>query len=60
MLSSLNRGYELRAHIQGALNNGVTREEIGEFFLQVAVYCGVPAAVDSFKGPRDLFAELDT
>lgn len=59
MISVLNRPHELRTHIRGALNNGVTREEIREIFLQVAVYAGVPAAVDSFRQAREVFADVD-
>ncbi len=59
MLSALNRPHELKMHIHGALRNGVTREEIREVLLQVAIYCGVPAAVDSFRTARAVFAELD-
>jgi len=59
MLTILNRPHELRAHLRGALNNGVTREEIQEVFLQVAIYAGVPAAVDSFRIAREFFAEID-
>jgi 4-carboxymuconolactone decarboxylase len=59
MIAVLNRPHELRTHLRGALNNGVTREEIREVFLQVAVYAGMPAAVDSFRIARELFAELD-
>ncbi len=59
MISALNRPHELRLHIAGALRNGVTREEIREVFLQVAIYCGVPAGVDSFRIAREAFAELD-
>jgi len=59
MLSALNRPHELKMHLKGALNNGLTREEICEVFLQVAIYCGVPAAVDSFRTAREVFAEID-
>ena len=59
ILSALNRGPELKLHIRGALNNGVTREEIREVFLQVAIYCGVPAAVEAFRSAREVFAEID-
>ncbi len=59
MISILNRPHELRAHLKGALTNGVTREEIREILLQVAIYAGMPAAVDSFRIARDVFAELD-
>jgi 4-carboxymuconolactone decarboxylase len=59
MIAVLNRPQELRTHIRGALNNGVTREEIREVFLQVGVYAGIPAAVDSFRHAREAFAEID-
>ena len=59
MISVLNRPHELRTHIKAALTNGVTRDEIREVFLQVAVYAGVPAAVDSFRIAGEAFAELD-
>ncbi|MCV3210738.1 carboxymuconolactone decarboxylase family protein [Mesorhizobium sp. YC-39] len=59
MLSCLNRPHELKMHIKGALRNGVSREEIREIFLQVAIYAGVPAGVDSFRIGREAFAELD-
>jgi 4-carboxymuconolactone decarboxylase len=59
MISALNRPHELKLHIRGALENGVTREEMREVFLQVAVYCGVPAGIDSFRIAREVFAELD-
>ena len=59
MISVLNRPHELRAHIRGALRNGVTRAEISEIFLQVMIYGGAPAGVDSFRTAREVFAELD-
>ena len=60
MISILNRPHELKAHIRGAITNGVSREQIREILLQVAIYAGVPAAVDSFRIARKTFAELDT
>ncbi|MCX5480796.1 carboxymuconolactone decarboxylase family protein [Kaistia geumhonensis] len=59
MISTLNRPHELKMHVKGAIRNGVSREEIREVFLQVAIYAGVPAAVDSFRIAREAFAELD-
>jgi 4-carboxymuconolactone decarboxylase len=59
MISVLNRPHELRTHIKAALTNGVTRDEIREVFLQVAIYAGVPAAVDSFRIAGEIFAEAD-
>lgn len=58
MISALNRPHEIKAHVRGALNNGVTRAEIREVFLQVAIYCGVPAAIDSFRIAKETFREL--
>lgn len=59
MLSALNRGAELELHLRGALNNGVTREEIAEVFIQAALYCGAPAGVESFRIARKVFASID-
>ena len=59
MLCALNRPHELRMHLAGALRNGVTRDEIREVLLQVAIYCGVPAGVDAFRNAREVFAEID-
>jgi 4-carboxymuconolactone decarboxylase len=59
MLTALNRPHEIKAHLRGALNNGLSKEEIAEVFLQTAVYCGVPAAIDSFRIARELFKEME-
>jgi 4-carboxymuconolactone decarboxylase len=59
MLCALNRPHELKMHLKGALTNGVTKEEIREVLLQVAIYCGIPAGVDAFRVARETFAELD-
>lgn len=58
MLSALNRPHEVKMHIKGALNNGLTKDDIKEVFLIVAIYCGVPAAVDSFRSAKEVFQEL--
>ncbi len=58
MISALNRPHEVKMHIKGALNNGLTKDDIQEVFLQVAIYCGVPAAVDSFRTAQEVFKEL--
>lgn len=58
MLTALNRPHELKLHVRGALNNGVTRDEIREVLLQAAIYCGVPAAIDGFRVAREVFKEL--
>lgn len=58
MLTALNRPHELRLHLRGALNNGVTKDEIREVLLQTAIYCGVPASMDSFRQAREVFKEM--
>ena len=58
MLTALNRPHEIKLHINGALNNGVTKDEIRECFLQVAVYVGMPAGLGCFKIARQVFKEM--
>ena len=60
MLTALNRSPEIKLHVRGALNNGVTKAEIMEVFLQSAIYCGIPAALDSFRIAREVFNEGKT
>ena len=57
MITALNRPHELKLHVRGALNNGLTQAEIMEVFLQTAIYCGMPAALDSFRIAREVFNE---
>ena len=57
MLSALNRHHEFKAHVKGALKNGVTKQEITEVLLQVAIYCGVPAGVEHFRLAREALKE---
>ncbi|MFA7664630.1 MAG: 4-carboxymuconolactone decarboxylase [Burkholderiaceae bacterium] len=59
MLTALNRPHELKLHVRGALNNGLSRDEIKEVFLQTAIYCGVPAAIDAFRSASEVFKEID-
>lgn len=58
MLIALNRPHELKLHVRGAINNGLTKDEIKEIFLQTAIYCGVPAAIDAFRVARETFKEM--
>ena len=57
MLAILNRPHELRGHIRGALNNGVTKDEIREIFMHVGLYAGAPAMLDSIRTAKEVFAE---
>jgi 4-carboxymuconolactone decarboxylase len=58
MIAALNKPDELAIHVRGAINNGVTKEEIKECLLQVAVYCGMPAGLSSFKIARQVFKDM--
>ena len=59
ILTATNRPTELRLHVRGALNNGVTKEEIREIFLHCGAYCGAPATLDAFKQAKQVFAEIE-
>ena len=58
MLTALNRPHEVKLHLKGAIRNGCSGKEIVEVLLQAAVYCGVPAAVDSFRIANEFFSEM--
>ena len=60
MLTALNRPNEVRLHVRGAINNGVTKAEIQEVLLQTCIYCGVPAALESFRIASEVIKEMDT
>jgi 4-carboxymuconolactone decarboxylase len=57
MLTALGRTHEVETHVRGALNNGLSKQQIAEVLLQTAIYCGVPAAVDSFRAASKVIAE---
>lgn len=58
MLTALNRPHEVRLHVRGALNNGVTVAEIQEVLVQACIYCGVPAALDAFKVAKEVLDQF--
>jgi len=60
MLTALNRPHEIRLHVRGALNNGVTKEELMEVFLQSAIYCGIPAGMEAMRVAKEVFAEIES
>ncbi|MGA0796656.1 MAG: 4-carboxymuconolactone decarboxylase [Quisquiliibacterium sp.] len=57
MLTALGRTHEVELHVKGALNNGLSEQEIAEVLLQTMIYCGVPAALDSFRAAKKAIAE---
>ena len=58
MLTALNRAPEIKLHVRGAINNGVTVDEIKETLLHATVYCGIPAGLDAFKAANEVLKEL--
>jgi 4-carboxymuconolactone decarboxylase len=58
MLTALNRGHELGVHVRGAINNGVSEQEIQEVLLQTAIYVGVPASLESFRIAEGVLKEM--
>jgi 4-carboxymuconolactone decarboxylase len=58
MLTALNRMHELSVHVRGAITNGCTESEIQEALLQAAIYCGVPAALESFRVAENTLSEM--
>ena len=58
MIAALNRPHEFKLHVRGAINNGLTKDELKEMFLQVGVYCGLPAALDCFRIAKEVFKEM--
>ena len=55
----MNRPNELRLHVRGALNNGLSRDQIKEILLQTCIYCGIPAGLEAFKVVAEVFAAVD-
>ena len=58
MMVALNRSEELRLHLRGAFNNGVTQDEIKEVLLHCAIYAGVPAANSAYHIAEEVFAQM--
>jgi 4-carboxymuconolactone decarboxylase len=58
MLTALNRPHEIKLHVRGALNNGLTLEQIREVLLHTVVYCGVPAALDAFRAAKEVIDQV--
>ena len=59
MLSALGRTHEIKLHTKGAINNGVSVEEIQSALIQVMIYCGVPAGMEAFRATEEVLKELD-
>ena len=57
ILAALNRPQEFKLHFRGAIRNGCTLDELKDTLLQIAVYCGAPAAVEGFRLAREVLAD---
>jgi 4-carboxymuconolactone decarboxylase len=58
ILTSLGRQNQVRTHVQGAIANGVSKEEIREVLMHTIIYAGLPAGVDSFRTAGEVFKQL--
>jgi len=58
MLASLGRWHEFEVHTRGAVNNGVTEEEIAEVVLQAGVYAGIPVAAEGLRRAKAVVLDL--
>ncbi len=59
ILIALGRSHELKTHLRGALNNGLSRDEIKEVLLHACIYAGFPAGLEAFRVASELFGEID-
>lgn len=59
MLVAMGRSHEIRVHVMGAVNNGVTRDQIREIMIHAAPYCGIPAALDGLRNAGQVLDELE-
>jgi 4-carboxymuconolactone decarboxylase len=58
MLTALGKSPEIKLHVRGAINNGLTVEDIKEVLLHATVYCGIPAGLDAFKAANEVLKEM--
>jgi|TARA_B100002052_G_scaffold281177_1_gene289957 4-carboxymuconolactone decarboxylase len=59
MLAALGKSHEFKLHFRGAINNGLTLEELREVLIQIAVYCGIPVGVEAFRNAREVLEDMN-
>ena len=59
MLAALGKSHEFKLHFRGAINNGLTLEELREVLIQISVYCGIPAGVEAFRNAREVLKDMN-
>jgi 4-carboxymuconolactone decarboxylase len=58
ILTALGKAAEIKLHVRGAINNGLTVDDIKEVLLHATVYCGIPAGLDAFKSANETLKEM--
>lgn len=58
MLTALHAPAEIKLHVRGAINNGVTVDEIKEVLLHATVYSGIPAGLEAFRAANEVLKEM--
>ena len=58
MLTALGKAAEVKLHVRGAINNGLTVDDIKEVLLHATVYCGIPAGLNAFKAANEVLKEM--
>ena len=58
MLAALGRSHEFELHFRGAITNGLTQEQLKDVLMQIAIYCGIPAGVESFRIAKRVIEEM--
>ncbi|MGF1649536.1 MAG: carboxymuconolactone decarboxylase family protein [Hyphomicrobiaceae bacterium] len=59
LIAGVNRMEEWELHLRGAINNGVSKDEVRAILHQIAVYAGMPAGVECFRIARRVFSEIE-
>ena len=57
MLTALGKAPEIKLHVRGAINNGLTVDDIKEVLLHATVYCGIPAANEAHRAAMDVLRD---
>ena len=58
MLTALGKSAEIKLHVRGAVNNGLTADDIKEVLLHASVYCGIPAGLDASKAANEVLKDM--
>ena len=59
MLAALGKSHEFKMHFRGAINNGLSLEDLREVLIQISIYCGIPAGVEAFRNAREVLGDME-